>query len=722
MPAMPNSNMTVELRAMGTVGTLFAIVNKTSNGTSMPEWHLYRRQAGKPREEWPEVTSHWALDLWNNPNPFYTRQELIEVGQQHNDLTGEAWLVINRRGGLPVGIWPVRPDRMEVIPDANDFIRGYIYRGPEGELVPLAVEDVIQIRMPDPLSPYRGMGPVQAVLTDVDSARLAAEWNRNFFYNSAEPGGIVEVSKKLSDGDFRRLVSRWAEQHKGVAQAHRVAILEEGKWVDRKYTNRDMQFTELRSLSGEMIREAFGFPTPLLGTVTDVNRANAEAAEVVFAQWLLVPRLERWKQALNHDYLPMFGPGARDLYFDYESPVKEDQEAADRKRTSQATAVSLLLPLGLDSTAVLEWAGMPDMAYNPPAVPATKPNQPGTPAIEPAPDTQPDDAPGAPDEAPNTQDPEAQRNRARQLRAAADPDLSGLLLDLNVELDRLLNQLGPEEERAAGDLESTVRDLVNSRKPDQLGDLDVSADIVADMAETIRGGLGRLALTSAYRMAQECAGQGVQVEVPALDPEIQAALSRRVVMFGGELVDIATAVANMIAGQIAGSASTEAVRVYLPGVTGSEIGQRVRSHLAKLSDNFARTQLGGALHRAINTGRFAVAKVAMRVKTGGQLTATEQNDTRTCEPCRQIDGQVFADMAAAQAAYGTGSYLDCLGGVRCRGTFRLVWPAGTEDGLTLPPVRGVRPEPAALSWRDIAEAARGALADAVVASAGRPTV
>ena len=31
-----------QMRAMGTVGTLFAIVNRTSNATALVEWKLYR--------------------------------------------------------------------------------------------------------------------------------------------------------------------------------------------------------------------------------------------------------------------------------------------------------------------------------------------------------------------------------------------------------------------------------------------------------------------------------------------------------------------------------------------------------------------------------------------------------------------------------------------------------------------------------------------------------
>ncbi|KKK81335.1 hypothetical protein LCGC14_2814460, partial [marine sediment metagenome] len=63
----------------------------------------------------------------------------------------------------------------------------------------MGVDDVVQLKMPNPLDPYRGMGPVQSILADLDSERYSAAWNRNFFINGAEPGGIIEVDRRLDD-------------------------------------------------------------------------------------------------------------------------------------------------------------------------------------------------------------------------------------------------------------------------------------------------------------------------------------------------------------------------------------------------------------------------------------------------------------------------------------------------------------------------------------------
>jgi hypothetical protein len=53
--------------------------------------------------------------------------------------------------------------------------------------------------------------------------------------------------------------------------------------------------------------------------------------------------------------------------------------------------------------------------------------------------------------------------------------------------------------------------------------------------------------------------------------------------------------------------------------------------------------------------------------------ASEKLDRNTCKPCRDLDGTVFKDLAEAERAYGNGAYVNCLGGVRCRGQVVAVW-------------------------------------------------
>lgn len=354
-----------QMRAMGSVGTLFAVVERIITSYSQVEWKLYRSAASGRDEDREEVTAHPALDLWQQPNPFMTGPMWREATQQHEELTGEQWWIVAQhpRFNMPGELWFARPDRMAPIPDRDDFLSGYVYSSPAGEQVPLGLDDVIMLRRPNPLDPYRGWGPVQTILADLDSSRASAEWNANFFRNSALPAGIVEIDKRLSDDQFNEFTARWREQHRGVSQAHKVGVLEGGmKWVDRKFSMTDMQFVELREASREIIREAFGFPKPMLGTVDDANRANMEAAEQIFAKWLVRTRLQRTRQALNTRLLPMYGSLGRGLEFDFEDPVSADVERDSAQLTARANAAKALADTGLWAPDdILAAVGLPEM-------------------------------------------------------------------------------------------------------------------------------------------------------------------------------------------------------------------------------------------------------------------------------------------------------------------------------------------------------------------------
>lgn len=383
-----------QLAAMEASSTLFSIINKTSTATATVEWHMHRK---RPRaqatcsicgEEGVQlVENHPALTVWNKPNNFFTTQEFVEAEQQHVDLTGEGWTVLGRAGNnVPVEMWNVRPDRIVVVTSPTKYILGYLYRSPGGEEVPLALEDVLSIRMPDPLNPYRGLGPVGTILPNIASSRYAAKWNENFFKNGAIPGGAIKLPENvtLQDDQYEQLQQRWAETHQGVSNAMRVAILEGGaEWADIKFSQKDMLFVDVQNLDKSSIREAFGAPKFLTGDVEDVNRATAEASKAWIAESMTVPRLDRWKGMLNNDFLPQFsGLTGYDPHLSmvYTSPVpaNRDEDRADKQ--AKVLAFKTLVDTGVDPDVAAEIAGLPPIKMAPKPVQQPQPAPEAVPA------------------------------------------------------------------------------------------------------------------------------------------------------------------------------------------------------------------------------------------------------------------------------------------------------------------------------------------------------
>jgi HK97 family phage portal protein len=391
------------MRAYGKSGTVFSIVSLLQQAAASPAWHLYKKQPVDGRRRYTtgdqgsdqrvEVINHAALSLWTRPNDFHSGFEFREGSNQHEELTGETFWVLNREvTTFPTSMWYVRPDRMEPVPDPDDYLLGWIYTGPNGEQVPLKRDEVILEKLPDPLDPFRGMGPVASILPNIEQQRYATEYQRNLFINGANPGGLIQVDKRLSDPEYDELVDRWREAHQGVARAGRVAVLEQSAtWIAGDgQSNKDLEYGNLRLANRDELREAWRMHKHMLGTVDDVNRANAETAEDVFTGWQTIPRLNRRRSTLNDKLLPMFGASGQGVEFDYENPSPERSEAANTELLVKAQAAQALINAGFGPADVLEVVGLPDMdvaekatqmPVAPPGwVPGAPPAEPGTPA------------------------------------------------------------------------------------------------------------------------------------------------------------------------------------------------------------------------------------------------------------------------------------------------------------------------------------------------------
>lgn len=393
------SNNEIYLRTYGTSGTIFSIVTTLATAVSMPEWHLYRKAPvdGRVRyttgdqgsDQRTEVVSHAALTLWKNPNPFTTTFEFVEASAQSLELTGEAWWVLGRTGAsFPTSMWNVRADRMQPVPSPDKFLQGYQYNAPDGSKIPLGLDEVILVKYPNPLDPYRGLGPVQALLVQIDAMRYGTEFNRNFFLNSADPGSIITVPDALSDREWDEFTNRWRESHQGVSRAHRVAVLENGmQWAGpASPTQKDMDFANLIDVGRDMLREGWGIHKSMLGNAEDVNRANATTAEEVFGSWKVIPRLNRLRNSLNNRLLPLFGSTGQGVEFDYENPLPDDREADNSELAAKATAAQMLVAAGYDPADVLEAVGLPDMgvAEKPAPAPSAPPSPDDGTAADPA--------------------------------------------------------------------------------------------------------------------------------------------------------------------------------------------------------------------------------------------------------------------------------------------------------------------------------------------------
>lgn len=650
---------------MSALGTMFSIVNRTSTALAKVRWHLYESAASGLDDDRVEVLKHPARTLVKRPNPFTSWQPYAEGSQQHVDLAGESFWCVSRAGGdkgLPLEMWYLRPDRVEPQPSQENYLAGYLYRSPGGESVPLETANVIHLKMPNPLDPYRGMSPVPSLMATLGNMQAAIRWNEAFFRNSAEPGGIIEVEGRLGDDEFEELRDRWREQHQGLDQAHRVAILERGKFIERKITQRDMEWVNGLNLSRELVREAYGMPKFLLGgDEGSINRATADAALVMMGEFLTVPRADRVKDALNTQLLPMYGTLGEGYEFDYDSPIPGDGAAENASLTTRVTAAKTLIDAGADPAEVCEYLELPEFTFK-------KPTPPKPPALPPVPPP----VPGDPEEGmgEDTGEPAAADSPDNWVslfvrpRAAAD-DPSGVvdLEKTRQAWDSAFARLGT---RWQGVVDAQVRALLGAVH-DALSSGDLGALAAYGTPEDLLGthvledAMVALSGDSADLVVGEARRQGQDITAGAPDH--------------GMLRSMATLAAGVLGRQLALAGMREAVRTWqTQGADVRAITAQVETVVRGAPTGGALPMLSGLLSRAQSAGRYATMVAAPVAK----YYATERYDKSTCGPCAKIDGKELPTLNAAMTAYGSGPYLYCEGLWRCRGTYVAVWPEGTS--------------------------------------------
>lgn len=630
MPAYSRSDQTGYMQQFGAVGTLFGIVDGLSEGVSMVDWCLYQKSASGVEEERIQVSSHRALDVWNNPNDHMTQDELVYAFNQHYDLVGEGWLHVLKPGGIPKQLWVVRPDRIAPVPHPELFISGYQYRTPEGQVIPLEIGEVMRVKRYNPLDPYRGMGAVQSVMYSMDGLRYGNEWNARFFQNDASPGVILEVAEGLNDPEYNRLMKRWDEKHRGIRRAHRPSVLEGGvKVVPNQYSMKDMQFQELNLLSREQIMEAFRYPKFMLGRVDDVNRANAEASEYVSSKSLLVPRLERMKKILNGQFLPMFGPqAARNLEFDFHSPVPKDEKTDAETTKLKTEAYKVLVDSGVEPEDAAAAVGLPPMKV---VVRSTSTDV----------------------QKVKEDEDEYEAPRAQSRRVFYNQDEEELREQWQDRLDELVSEWGEVTEKQYEELQDQIVHAVDNEQIRDLSELEVDTD---EAAAVLLAAMVAMSAVGANEVVNAAAIQGVEIQPVAASTE--------------ELSVLAATTTALLGMGLAASAGREALRILAPGSVGTQVGSAVLGHLRGLSDVFLRDQLGGALWAAEGAGRYSTLAAGPEAS---HYRASEVRDRNRCEPCKDVDGKKFYSLASARRAYPNGGYHNCKGGIRCRGTYEPVW-------------------------------------------------
>ena len=284
---------------------------------------LYRGQA--------ELGAHAFLDLLAKPNPAQTRRELLETVTAYLLVAGNAYVEAQTLDGTPRELVALRPDRVQVIPGAKGWVEAYRYSA-GGAFVNLPAENVLHLKLFNPLDDYYGLSPFEAAAQSLDTHNAASAWNKAMLDNAARPSGALVFSGgdgQLSTQQYDRLKSELQDNFQSAANAGRPMVLEGGlDWKEMGFSPKDMDFINSKNNAAREIALAMGVPPMLLGIPGDNTYSNYAEANRVFWRQTVIPILRRVTDALSQFVGLQFEEGLRlDLDLDQVEALSHDRDA-----------------------------------------------------------------------------------------------------------------------------------------------------------------------------------------------------------------------------------------------------------------------------------------------------------------------------------------------------------------------------------------------------------
>ena len=340
----PNTPITGKelLKAFGSIETSSGILISPEAGLSHPDvyacvkiiteyigmlpiqvFQRMRDESGEMLGKKPATTHPlWSL-LFELPNPEMTAVEVIEAMVGHVLLRGNAYAhVVRANSGKVLEIWPLRPDRV------------WVYRklGEEGQMLPGG--DLEFIYTPYAGTPVRfseneiwhvkalstdgllGYAPIQLQAEAIGGAVAAEKYAGRFFANDARPGGVFTHPGSLSDRAYNRLINAINTAHRGLDNAHKMMLLEEGiTWQQVGLSPDQAQFLQTRQFNTEQISRIFRVSGRLLNDERHPSRLSAEDATAEDVRNMVMPWTRRFELSLKRDVLNR--PSDRDYFVEF---------------------------------------------------------------------------------------------------------------------------------------------------------------------------------------------------------------------------------------------------------------------------------------------------------------------------------------------------------------------------------------------------------------------
>jgi HK97 family phage portal protein len=288
---------------------VYRCVSLTARSAASVPWKLYKGEE--------EVEDHPLLSLLKAPSPRQGRASFIEAVVAYLLLSGNSYVeALSLSGQEPTELYPLRPDRMKVIPSHNGDIAGYVY-SVNGQEYSLNGEHILHLKHFHPLNDWYGMSPMEAIAGAIDQHNAVSAHNLSLLQNGARPSGALilrhgQHHPYLTQQQRKEFASLIQDGLVGESNSGCVVLIEgDYTWQELGMRLKDLDFIEGKKLSAREISQAYGVPPMLVGVSGDSTYANYREARFHFWEDTVLPVVDMVIEAFNQWLAPRFDPNLR---------------------------------------------------------------------------------------------------------------------------------------------------------------------------------------------------------------------------------------------------------------------------------------------------------------------------------------------------------------------------------------------------------------------------
>ena len=233
-------------------------------------------------------------DVLANPDPESNTYELIHQMMASMALHGNAYVKIDRdRSGNMIGLVPLHPYQMQVLPTGDMTGRRYLHLGNE-----MNREDMLHLRWFTPPQSLVGISPLNQTRNLVGLAIAMDRHLAQFYGEGGTPSGILETDQKLNLEQARVIQATWEATHK---RHRKPAVLSDGlKFKPITTSAADSQMIQSREQIVRDIARIFRVPSHLIGASGDNQTyQNVEQASLNFLTHTIAPWIRRIEIAIS---------------------------------------------------------------------------------------------------------------------------------------------------------------------------------------------------------------------------------------------------------------------------------------------------------------------------------------------------------------------------------------------------------------------------------------